>query len=153
MGQIQDKCSCMFKKEDKETFKFEKENQKDDDSMANEKIVNKKFTNKKSFSFKDNFLKAKSNKSREGTVESAEDITMLPRNKKFDNIPDNAIPYQQIIQFQSVVRGKIFRNKLPQVKSSLKEIEDELISAYEKNFKLRQSQYISKAATQDPGSL
>ncbi len=147
MGQIQDKCSCMFRKEDKETFKFEKDKKTPEDLKGFETKKSKsksRLSSEKKLSFKDNLLNSKNiNKSKEG------DISIISENENENSKAKATIAtlealgvenfdaaIKNIIIFQSIFRSYNFRKKFKtNIRSQLIAEESEFIARIEKIYR------------------
>lgn len=144
MGQIQNKCSCLCKNEEKNTFQLEAEGEAGSNHNTHQNIFEDKYT------FQDNFLKSKSrsqvssyatgglNNFPNGnfifSFMNEEDKTTISKEiLNSQDLKDNYI-VRYIVMIQKIWKGWLYRKKFPQYKIALIKLEDDKVRKYEKLF-------------------
>jgi hypothetical protein len=128
MGQVQDKCSCLFKKEDKETFKFDGGNLIRDEELEG-----------KSVTFKDKLMKSKNSYSDLEKMIYDDKINFAKNNyqttKKNEQFIFDKTALRALITIQAVCKGYLIRKHLIKIKKILLDYENDLIDQYQRSFK------------------
>lgn len=139
MGQVGDKCSCLFVKSEKTTYDFYEGRQPEEFS---EEEVSKA---KNKDSFVDQFMK-KSKSNNNSTFKTYDDETGRDRptyveksKKSFINTnPEADKNYgknNKFKQLQSVIRGYLYRLKYPKLKPKLVDVTNKMIDKYQNLFR------------------
>jgi hypothetical protein len=145
MGNIQGKCSCLFKKDEKETYAFEEQNGQSQSQTNIFNNTNQSINNQDSLAntnaFKENLLSSK-NRSKSKVIQgqgfqsrlSSDKVNFLDKKASFliaNGTSKEAIQLQSCLMIQRFFRGYKFRKEYKSViKKKLSDIRDKLFDKY-----------------------
>jgi hypothetical protein len=124
MGQIQDKCSCLFNREEANTVKIP-QNPSINEIESNQPLV-------KQISFKDKLLKSRSIRTIDEMIN--DDNIILEKPKIEDEYKKYKQNIQLVIAIQKIARGFLFRKSLQETMIDLNKYETDLIDKTEETY-------------------
>jgi hypothetical protein len=137
MGQVQDKCSCLFKREDKETFKFEGSVIRDEEIEGKSLTFKEKLMkSKNSFSDLEKMIYEDNVNIARVSMQQLQNQFQLQNNKNISS-SNSVVVFDQraLIKIQKVCKGFLIRKHLVKIKKILMDYENDLTDQYQRNFK------------------